>query len=625
MGSFEDKIKSKFENASVEFDAEAWQAVDQKLDQGQMSDLLFSQKVANAFHFTAIPYSPKHWNAIQPSLNELQQENTLKGKFDEAVYSGPVLGWEKMEQKIADAQLNSFELGFKNKLTSAKVSYQSAHWEALLKTMVWRDRIKAIKISASLALIGLSAFLLINSNVNTNDISKGTLNENDKAAKLLNIGNTKKDSEFGQIQKKSIKTVEDLELLTLKQEITNAGIPSELKDTREGVVTSGNFGFVEDKNRSIESSTSSKSDFNKRVFNQAEDEKNTEKITEKEGFLTQKDNELSRDFGAGDFYQVTVKDQELSLLENTLPILNKTTTDVALLEEKESFFHIGLAPVFAFWDNPSVTGLYGQQQFSFCGDREWISYQKRNEDIGFEWKQPTIVKVGYEYSFKNSGFSLGTYLNNKRTDNWNYSELSLTSSYQMNLGSSLLRVGASANYLNNSLETSGLELREQVYDDGQVFTRERNVGNVDVNAEQLLKFNIGTMLLSKYYLLSYEISSPAILHVNHEEPVAYNQSLTIGGNLPLYKLKLTALLTVDRTDVNSFTPGLAMSYNNHWFSLLEYQNLERFNYNVGRQFNNGFRMFVSYGSIVNREVQSVFRQVYSVDGHIGLGINWVIK
>ena len=68
-----------------------------------------------------------------------------------------------------------------------------------------------------------------------------------------------------------------------------------------------------------------------------------------------------------------------------------------------------------------------------------------------------------------------------------------------------------------------------------------------------------------------------------------------------------------------FTPAIALTKENSWFLLTEFEELHRYVFTVGYQFSN-FRTYGSYGHVTRREVESSIIDLFSQSGHVAVGL-----
>ncbi len=135
MGKFEDDIRERFHAAEQSFSADNWNELEHKLDGAQMSDLLFTQKIVNAFEFSLMPYAASHWQEMRQNLDlELSDnfESKVRSRLSELSHLGPVMGWEKVSAGINSGSGDDFESRVKEKFDQSSedqgVAYQDDHW-----------------------------------------------------------------------------------------------------------------------------------------------------------------------------------------------------------------------------------------------------------------------------------------------------------------------------------------------------------------------------------------------------------------------------------------------------------------------------------------------------------------
>ena len=143
MGKFEDDIRERFRAAEQLYSADNWQELERKLDGAQMSDLLFTQKIVNAFEFSLMPYAASHWQEMRKNLDlELSDnfESKVRSRFSEVSHVGPVMGWEKVSANISSESGDDFEQQVKEKFEQSSgdpvAAYRNDHWVQFEKMLL---------------------------------------------------------------------------------------------------------------------------------------------------------------------------------------------------------------------------------------------------------------------------------------------------------------------------------------------------------------------------------------------------------------------------------------------------------------------------------------------------------
>ena len=607
MGKLENNIKRKFDAAAVPLTPDAWSSFEKKWDQVQMSDLLFTQKVVNTMEFSMVPYAPNSWGKMEKQLDQIALEKAFKDKLETAVYSAPVVGWDALSEKLSEANLSSFEKGLKSKLVSGSVAYNPTHWNAIKGKLGTSKKIKFAWITSAVVLIAGLYFWSPSQQdqlVNGMEVKKESISDSNPAE--LTVEN-QKNSEF------------------------KATVSKPTTETKVRAVNSEELSVVTGEKITLEEDKVKKTGELIALLNNNKQERATEflaftLLSKKQNGSDQGNYSEHHQLDADHGLQVVAIQAAQQQLGQSIPELEKTKTRVdANTVAAESKIHIGLSPWLQFWDNPAVTGMYGNHQVSALVDQEWKSYQSYGENVGFKWNQPLIAKIGYDRKIANSPFALGAYVAQEIDENWNRGVLNLSGSYQKSIQTNVLDVGLSVNYLHNQLQKDGLLFKEQNLSNGNHLVTEKKLETVDVPAQQSLMLNIGMMWRSKHYFIVYNALSPLSIDIKGSSAATLEHNAIVGVHLPIQKLKTTALLKTERSVEFYFSPGIAISYNNHWFFTSEYEQLERFTFSLGRQFNNGFRAHISYGAVRKRDLEFYIRDVYSQRGHLGLSLNYLIK
>lgn len=635
MGAFEDNIRSKFKSAEVPLGSGSWDAFEHKLDGAQMSDLLFTQKVVNALEFSLVPYSPEHWKAMHQKLDldvEGNFESDIRSKFSEANFAGPVVGWEDMLSKLDVVDVADFEESIKEKINTGEVEYNKKDWKAMRKMLdddknpvLWAYLLVGALALGAAAMWGLSENEINNvaekrssGSVEMLSTENGVELQNQDDVNLspehLTVGSELISTAISNVSKRSQSDAtlnhESETKRKLRQRLerkfrNKQGVLLAKNAIKKKEIASANKnGKIGGDARSVQKITGSRSGGGKNSLGGSSEE------------IASDANESTQD----ELFAVAEMNQEKVALSE--PYLDYQFTDVQYeqLKVRKSVLHVGLLPLLNFWENAAATGLSGKNQVSLFSSQNWKVYKRYGKQVDFEFNLPFQQLAGYEHKFDKSGFAIGCYMGSKWQDNWIYSTVNATGSYEKELSNSVLRFGAGISYKRNQLQTEGLTLIDQV--SASTTVNETSLDDLKVPAEKYLTTNAGVLLANENFMFAYNVSNPIIVRINYNNERKLSHAGIASGTVWLSgALKLSGIVKVTRDESTYFTPIISISKDNSWFVLASFEELNRYIYTLGYQFSK-FRAYTSYGHVTRREVESAITDLFSQSGHVAIGLTY---
>ncbi len=591
MRGFDENIRSFFEGADVPLDNSSWNSFEQKWDDSQMNELIFTQKVVNSLQFSLVPYSPTHWDQMSTKLDGSEAgsfENIVASKLELGSVAGANMGWDLMSDKLQESELSNFDRGVKNQMTSGEIPYNPQHWKAFEKTLSSKKTNKKILYVAA-GLLAIALGFVGESMVGSTDFPEAGLSASETLNNIEGVGNTKLSSgmesatEFAQESNGAVggKVYSD--------KIEGVGAGSQLLTTE--VFQSGVSNGYESKNGKIE----------KTVIK-----------------------ELSDNFAKATAVDIVSGQADVNA---SLPLLNLFDLDVQTKPniKANEVLPLHVAVILPFWENAAITGLSGAKNISFFTDLEWQNYYLYGEHIGCKFNQPSLLLAGYEDHLKNEDWSVGTFFKNVKSDHWNRAEFNVTMAYEKSLGNAALRLGGGVKYQRNQLLSDQLQLQENVVKQGEIETIQKLVSDFEIPAEQSVSVNVAAVLSSKFYTVAYQASNALLARVNFKSTLAVHHELMMMTNVYYQNIQASGFCKFNYNGRGVVSPGFGITYKNSFFATAEYKNMMRATITLGKQFRNGLRVYSGYGSMTNSDTESAIRDVYYQAGHVTAGISYLFK
>ena len=591
MKEFEKNIKNIFEGAQVPLDSSSWNSFEQKWDNSQMNELIFTQKIVNSLQFSLIPYSPSHWTQVSATLDAIDAssfENSIAEKLGLGSVAGVDMGWDVMDEKIRESELSDFDRGIKSRINNGQVQYDPQHWKTFEKALSSNKNKKGLMyVAAGLVAIALSFLgkgMLDDANTNevivsvTNDLMYSENTKSKEATLKVGIVSEKVDKGSVILLAKESTTLNKEEVSQDKRLIRGVSI----MDVSE---VGGRGGVKQKESLSLKT---------RDVFHKA----------------------LAVNFVADE-----------TNVGASLPALNVFDSEVQIRYNVKAseVLPMHVTAILPFWDNAAITGFTGNKTLSFFTDIEWKSYYQYGEHIGSKLNQPSLFLLGYEDHLKNKDWSVGVFFKNVKNDHWNRVDFNLTLAYEKSLGSAALRLGGGLKYQRNQLLSNQLQLQEVVINSGTVETSEKEVSDFEVPAEQYVGINVAAMVSHKSYTIAYQANNALLARVNFKSTLSVNHELLLLANASYYDLHASGFLKFQYNGRGTVSPGVGVTYKNDCFATVEYTNMVRTTFTIGKEFKNGIRAFGGFGAVTNKDTEIAIRDVYSLSAHVTAGISYSFK
>lgn len=600
MGAFEDKIKFKLEEGKIPLRPDVWSGMETRLDNVQMSDLVFTQKLSNALNYSVIPYAPEHWKNMNKRLDDgarsQSMEKSLQSKFAQASISASPRGWDSLLSKL-EGKEKAFEGKVKSKLEEGSIGYNSDHWNAIASQLPRsKSRLPYYMAAALASLVILSYGVYQFSSIREKEKNASTVSKKLNSNKELPVNQQNYNS-------KNEVVAPNLEgsFSPLDNGSADSDGNLELRSTNTGQIQNNNVAVANNKFPSL------------LVPGLTQKEVPSNKQSES---LIAESKEL----------QAIELGNELDAVNLELPSLSEQNSIIETVDLRPDLtLHIGLSPWLTMVNNPVFTGIYGKRQVSLNYDQEYKSFFQYGNNLENRWNHPLILKGGYEQQLNRFGLNVGGAIVSKNTDSWRYTTVDLNLAKEQNLGDFKIRIGVDVELQRNKLLTKELSLLEQ--SSGNSVQSELISVDQKIPVDQYITVGAGLMVMNKYLMFSYRIENIGWVRLNYNNEKVFNHEVMTIINVPMgAQYGLSAISRFEYDGVNYFmSPGLAFSYKNGLYALGEYQYMNRAILNVGYQFNSGLRVFAAYGQSSQKELESRLRNMYSYSGHIGFGVNYIFN
>lgn len=581
MGKFEDNIKNKLNEGEVKFNPDHWAQLNKKLN-AQNQHTPFERKIKDIFNTSVTAGSTSSWDDMNDRLNQSNPSGFNK-KIKEILteknipYSG--VAWEGMRDQLSDQDLTSFETAVKNKFKNNEVTYNPEHWDDMnsklnsgrKKPIIWWIWSGAAAILI-LGGIGFSQLL---------DQDKSTFTITEKQ-------NSSSEHKISSSNEKPFKTSADNQQ---KFDEDNSAF-GKIGNERDDAVNKKNV-------NTVNSLTDEKPEAVVQKFEKKQQEK----------------------FGI-----IALKLKTGALFLNLERI---TKLPFSYKKPKKPQLHAAATLWLNFWDNPSVTGLYGKHQLSnkFINAFETIKSEK--SDFGkIDFIQPIQNTIGYEYRLGKSGFSIGTYHKYLLKKNWNYNDFNISTSYNRNILPQLnVRLGASATLHKEQLAVNRLTLRERALYGDYIFTSE--LGDFQARTEEYISYNIGGFINHPYFFLGYTAENIHQTFTNKtEEKITTKHRIIAGAHVTvLNHLKASAMIKYEKNLINTYSPSIGLTLKDKYFIVGEYNRLSRYDFSLGYNWNKRLRVLGTFGikEINDEHYELNLDHFQEREGFMSLGVYFTIN
>lgn len=646
MSKFEENIRKAFEQAEVQFNKDAWMDFDQRLDKVQMQDLLFTEKLSSRLNFAVVPYAPEHWEQIKDKLDieDTGQDidQVSKNIFDDAVYTGPVMGWDRMSAMLDEQELSnqdfagesSFESKVKSKFDEASVTYKEEHWKDLLSRMEGKKR-RVFWPYVALVAVGLGVGTYIGldnsqfgngANVEANNKTK---TESLRTEKSRDAGNKKLNGD-GSLPA----SVKEISLDAEEESAEKENILNKEKVlNRADRVIMSSTGVSSSRNNPMISVTTNQNPQNGSANiggRNNGDQRNN--MTGGQGATTSASGQQNNGAGSGSSSSgvnqsdaqgapiASVADMEQLGVPMSEPVLEFQFTPDRLHpldESREQLVHSALLPELNFWNNSAATGMAGEHNLSAYFSEDFKILNQYGEVLGTEFNQPMVGVLGYEFHSVKKGVSLGTFLSNKTNNKWNCTSFNVSVAAEKEVSNLTVRVAGGLNANRNQLKSEGLEFTE--------LGAGGSSQTVHVAPETFVSANAGVMVVHEHYLLSYNLGGPVVFRMNYENEGKLVHDITAAGTANLgSRVQASALCQINYGDTLSLSPGVALTKDNRWLFSTNVEDMKRFVFGFGVQ-QGDIRTYVRYGSVNKRETGRIIQDLFAYNGTVVFGFNYTLK
>tara|TARA_B100001778_G_scaffold59555_1_gene46261 strand:+ start:908 stop:2644 length:1737 start_codon:yes stop_codon:yes gene_type:complete len=577
MGKFEDDIKKKLDEGNIEYTPSSWDQMQKKLSE-KPSYTEFEKRMQDTMAGGSIPVPPESWGSFSERNNIPNEfENALSDKINNGEVDLNENHWEDFSEKLNNSNLTAYERTVKETLNSKKISYNNSHWKALEK-MLHGDRSKKIFWRSAAAIL-----LLITTGIGVNQFSKTEKNTLINHAPAKNFDSTTNHP----FNKK--------EPSALKQEINSSNLSLQSSDKR-----------TFEKNP-IENSNTLNENF--------ESEKNYPLNT----IVEDKSNEKLTLFPS---IAVSVKNTFPSSFELINHQVNRKKNPVS-----SDQIHPGASLWLNFWENPALTGFYGENTISAFYFNDWEFIDENKNQIGeFNFVQP-LVRIGAYERRLNNYWAIGGYVNDQLMKNWNIREYATSISYTKQLFKGYnFSFGAGATLRSQNLAVNQLTLREKAINSNYIFTTE--LGSIKSKEEYSSTYHFGGFVNHENFFIGYTAFNFGFNHFTNDNDVfLMKHCLTGGVHSPNYKkLKASALLRFEQELFTSYSPAIGLTYDNRIFTMFEYKDLSGQRISLGYQMKNGIKTQFNY-SINNLEnyqnTELNLDNFTERRGYISVGVNYI--
>lgn len=587
MGKFEDEIKRKLNEGEIKMDPKHWAQLNNKLN-AQNKYTPFEKKIKDIFNHSIPIGSTSNWEDMNDRLNQAKPSDFNK-KINEILnnqnipYSNEA--WEKMRDHLSNQNLTSFESGVKNKLSNKEAKYNPVHWEDMNNRLnskkkrpiawwMWGSVAAAFIIGG----IGLS---YLDNKTQYHTISKN----NSKAIE------TRETTTNNITNKTSLGTVKkQLSIQEINNEISNNIHTPNLNNFNNNDL------------------------INNRIVNA-----NNIKTPEKQQLLI---NNNSKNI----FNSIILKQKTNAFLINLESIVK---TPFFQKKPTKPKIHAAATLWLNFWDNPSITGFYGKNHISNQFTNSFETRKSNKTKLGkIDFVQPLQNILGYERRFHKSGFSIGTYYRYLLKKNWNYNEISISTSYNKNILPQLnIRIGASAIFHKEQLAVNKLTLKERSLNSDYIFSSSLN--EFQARTEEYMSYNLGGFINHPNFFVGYTAENTYQNFINKTEEKFPIKHTVIGGiniNILNY-LKATAMLKLEKKLINTYSPCIGLTFKNKYVIVGEYNKLSRYDISLGYNWNQKLRVLGTLGvKEINDEREQLNLNDYQErKGHASLGVYYTFN
>ncbi len=577
MGKFEDEIKKKLEEGSIDYSPSDWNQMHQKLSE-KSSYSEFEKKMKDTLSSGTIPLTEGSWDSFNERINLLNEfEKTLSDKLNSGKENLNPAHWEDFSEKLSTNNLTTFEKAVKTSINSGSVAYNHDHWKALKKKLKRNQTQKILWRSAAALLLLITTGIGINMFSNDEQKTQREFSQSNKTETFKN--------EFSP-------TKENIILNDNQLNINSISPISDISRDENHSVNTVNSSFGNDL-PSFDSTTENNLK-----------QKNIEKLTSLPSFSVVSKNPMNLAF-------------EMLRHQHTKKENSKVIYTI----------HPGATLWLNFWDNPSLTGLYGKNNLSGFYFNDW-EFSDENRDLSGElnFVQP-LVRIGAYERRLNNDWAIGGYFNYQLKKNWNIREYAATVSYTKQLLEDYnFRFGAGATFRSQNLAVNELTLREKAINSNYIFTTE--MGSIKSREEYQSAYHLGGFINHKNFFLGYTIFNFGFNHLTNDNDVTLTRHNLIGGihSPEIKKFKASGLMKFEKELFTNYSPAVGLTYNDRIFAMYEYENLSGNRLSIGYQMSNGFKAQFNYNinNIENYKVHELNLDNFTErKGYVSAGINYI--
>ncbi len=589
MGKFEDDIKRKLNEGEMKMDPNHWAQLNDKLD-AQNQYTPFERKVKDIFNDSVAAGSASSWDDMNDRLDHSNPSDfNKKAKeilTDQNVpYSG--VAWENMRDQLSDQDLTSFEAGIKNKFKNNEIEYNSAHWDDMNKRL---NSKKKKPVAWWLWGSAAAAFII-------GGIGVGYFNNKEPQDNL-----SKNNIESIEVQK----PIFEINPNNTALETVETQLP--IQKINENNNSSNNASDFIPENRNNNGSI-----INNQISNPP--------IQKTPELIPPVVNKKRKGF----YGIVALKRKTNALFLN----LERITKLPFFQNKKRPQLHAAATLWLNFWDNPSITGFYGKQHVSNQFTNAFETIKSDKSDFGkIDFIQPLQNIAGYEHRFGKSGFAIGAYHKYLLKKNWNYNDISVSTSYNTNIASQLnVRIGASAIFHREQLAVNRLTLRERALYGDYIFSSD--LDEFQARTEEYISYNVGGFINHPNFFLGYTAENVHQTFTNKTEEEFTTKHFAIAGAhvTILNHLKASAMLKFEKKLINTYSPSVGLTFKNKYVLVGEYNKLSRYDLSLGYNWNQRLRVLGTFGikQIDDEDYQLNLDHYQERKGYVSIGAYYTFK
>ena len=582
MGDFEDEIRKKLQEGEMNYNPSDWEKMNQNLSSNP-PHTPFENEINDKLNDGSVETPSNAWDEFNDKYNSKSNfEQKLKEKLNSDTFKYNAQHWENLVEQLELSKLTPLERILRSVFNNGKLNYNPSHWAALEKTLRRRSIMKKMLRGAAAILILIGTGLGIDS----------LLKDSENPVITSKTHNKNTSSEINQIIN-PITIPSNIDVISLdnnlppknhEENVQNSFTPQNTRTTKEfipvGIQKQNDVDLINTSNNSQEYPY--------------------DPLIQLENFPIQE-------------YCTSL---DLSIHKISLNHLSKGSYQI----------HPGATIWLNFWENSSITGLYANNNASFFYHNNWEINDVDQNQIGeINFVQPLTYIAAFERRL-NPYFAIGGFYQYELKENWNNRKGNVSISFTKNILNQLdLKTGLAVNFNSDQLAVNQLTLREQSLI-GE-YIHQTNLGSFKSQQEQYTTMDFGVFLNHRSFYIGYNRNNMLAYSFTNEHELT-NQKHTIVSAIhtpEIAKFQTSLLLKYEHELFNSYSPGIGLTYNNQFFSALEYESLLNKNITVGYQHGNRIRFQFTYN---RKNTKNLQRNTININnftekkGYLSGGVNY---